>query len=199
LLAGTVAGCAVLRTEEQSASPERRPAPNPHGKAVRVVVFDGDLKRGVPHATVWIGRHRLRTDNRGVATTRLVPGPAIVSVRKPGYTPITRRYDFRRFSTFTFRVYQPRLQWTMYGADPARTGVHPGVRLRPPFRIVWSIAHGDLIEFPAVVSDGFAYIANGRGTVQAFSMRHGTLAWRRNTHTIMASSLAVWRDKLGVH
>jgi outer membrane protein assembly factor BamB len=200
LIAGTVAGCALLITDEQAATPEeRRPAPKPEGTRVKVVVFDGDLKRGVPNATVWLGRHRLHTDRRGVAATRIAPGPALVSVRRPGYSPASRRHDFRRFSTLTFRVYQPRLQWTMYGADPARTGVHRGVRLRPPFRIVWSIAHDDLIEFPAVVSDGFAYIANGRGRVQAFSMRRGTLAWRRNTNTIMASSLAVWRDKLVVH
>jgi outer membrane protein assembly factor BamB len=193
-----VAGCAVLR-EERSVQLDRRLEAKPTGKKVKVVVFDGDMKRGVPNATVWIGHRRLHTDRRGVATTRLVARPALVTVRKPGYTPATRSHNFRRLSTFTFRVYQPRLQWTMYGADPARTGVHPGVHLRPPFRIVWSIAHGDLIEFPAVVSDGFAYIANKRGRVQAFSMRRGTLAWRRNTHTIMASSLATWRDKLVVH
>jgi outer membrane protein assembly factor BamB len=193
-----VAGCAVLR-EERSVQLDRRLEAKPKGTKVKVVVFDGDLKRGVPNATVWIGHRRLHTDRRGVAATRLAARPALVTARKPGYTPATRRHNFRRLSTFTFRVYQPRLQWTMYGADPARTGVHPGVHLRPPFRIVWSIAHGDLIEFPAVVSDGFAYIANKRGRVQAFSMRHGTLAWRRNTHTIMASSLAIWRDKLVVH
>jgi outer membrane protein assembly factor BamB len=166
---------------------------------VRVVVFDGDLRRRVPGATVWIGRQRLQADRRGVATTRLVPRTVPIRVSASGYTTSSRRASFRRLPVFTFRVYQPRLQWTMYGTDPARTGVHSGVQLRPPFRIVWSIAHGDLIEFPAVVSDGFAYIANGRGTIQAFSMRRGTLAWRRETHTIMASSLAIWRDKLVVH
>jgi outer membrane protein assembly factor BamB len=171
----------------------------PRGVAVRVVVLDGDLRRRVSGATVWIGRHRLRADRRGVASMRLVPRAVLVRVSARGYSTRTRRANFRRLPIFTFRVYQPRLQWTMYGADHARTGVHLGVRLRPPFRIVWSIAHGDLIEFPAVVSDGFAYVANGRGTIHAFSMRRGTLAWRRATNTIMASSLAVWRDKLVVH
>lgn len=32
---------------------------------------------------------------------------------------------------------------------------------------------GTLIEFPAVVSDGVAYIGNFRGTVRAISMRFG--------------------------
>jgi eukaryotic-like serine/threonine-protein kinase len=201
LAAGVVAGCAVLQEEQQVQTPRVRgtKAAGPVAHRVKLLVFDGDLRRGVSHATVWIGRRRLLTDQRGVVTVRVVPRPAIVKVRRAGYSSAERRFDFRRASAFTFRIYQPRLQWTMYGADPARTGFHRSVRLRPPFRIVWSIPHGDQIEFPAVVSDGFAYIANRRGTVQAFSMRHGTLAWRRHTHTIMASSLAVWHDKLVVH
>jgi outer membrane protein assembly factor BamB len=194
-----VAGCAVLQEEERAAPPVVKPAAKKKGKRVKVVVFDGDLRRRVPNAAVWIGRELVRADRRGVATRRMAPGAAIVKVRAPGYSPAERRFDFRRFATHTFRVYQPKLQWTMYGANPARTGVHRAVRLRPPFRIVWSIATGDLIEFPAVVSDGFAYIANKRGVVRAFSMRRRTLAWRRRTRTIMASSPAVWHDKLVLH
>jgi eukaryotic-like serine/threonine-protein kinase len=174
-------------------------AGNADGAPLRVVVMDGDLRRRVPGATVWIGRVRLRTDRRGSATARLAPRTTLVRVRAPGYAPSARRARFRSRRTFTFRVYQPRLQSTMYGADPARTGVQAGSRLRPPFRILWSIAHGNLIEFPAVVSDGVAYIANSRGEIRAFSMRDGTVLWRRGTHTIMASSLAVWQDKLVAH
>ena len=164
-----------------------------------MVVFDGDLRRRVPNATVWIGRHRFRADRRGVVTARILPRAVIVRAAARGYTTRTRRANFRRFRIFTFRIYQPRLQWTMYGADPARTGVHHGLHLRPPFRIIWSVANKNLIEFPAVVSDGFAYIGTGRGTIRAISMRHGTVAWRRDTHTKMASSLAIWGDKLVVH
>ena len=87
----------------------------------------------------------------------------------------------------------------MYGADPARTGVHPGLRLRPPFRIVWSVSNKNLIEFPAVVSDGIGYIATGRGDIRAFSMRYGNVIWRRATHTVMAASLAIWGDRLVAH
>src|SRR5262249_60794707 len=89
--------------------------------------------------------------------------------------------------------------WTMYGGDPARTQVHGGIQLRPPFRIIWSLANQNLIEFPAVVADGFAYIATQLGTVRAISMRYGTVAWRRELSATMAASLAVWGDKLVVH
>jgi outer membrane protein assembly factor BamB len=166
---------------------------------VRVVVLDGDLRKRVRHATVWIGRHRLHTDRRGRATIRLVPRAAFVRFRARGYTPSSRRWNFARFPTFTFRVYQPRLQWTMYGAVPARTQVHPGLRLRPPFRTLFAVKNHDLIEFPAVIWDGVGYISNKSGTIRAFSMRRGNVIWRRYTHTKMASSLAVWGDKLVAH
>jgi outer membrane protein assembly factor BamB len=190
----------MLRRSGASAEASRPPAkPAPRKVRVRVVVLDGDLRRRVPHASVWIGRRRLRADRRGVAVAQLVPGPATVRVRARGYATRTRRANFRRLPIFTFRVYQPRLQWTMYGGDSARTQVHRSLRLRPPFRIIWSASNKNLIEFPAVVSDGFAYIATGRGTVRAISMRYGTVAWRRETHTKMASSLAVWGDRLVAH
>lgn len=166
---------------------------------MRVVVLDGDLSRRVPGATVHIGNARLRANRSGIAAVRLGPRTLPVRVSAPGYSAATRRVNFRRKPSFIFRLYQPRLQWTMYGADPAHSGVHAAPHLRPPFRIVWSLAHGDLIEFPAVVSDGFAYVANGHGTIRAFSMRDGALAWRHETRTIMASSLAIWGDKLVAH
>jgi len=188
-------GCSGGSVEARQ--PPAKPAPRT--TLVRVVVFDGDLRRYVPHATVWIGRRRLRADRRGVAAVRLVPGPAIVRVRARGYAPSIGRANFRRLPVFTFRVYQPRLQWTMYGGDPARTQVHQSIRLRPPFRIIWSVANENLIEFPAVVSDGFAYIGTQRGTIRAMSMRRGTIAWRRETNATMAASLAIWGDKLVAH
>jgi len=193
-------GCGAARRSDVSAQAHKGAAKAvARASLVRVVVFDGDLRRRVPSATVWVGRRRLRADRRGVARVRLVAGPTIVRVRASGYAPRERRTNFRRSPIFTFRVYQPRLQWTMYGGDPERTQVHRSIRLRPPFRIIWSFANQNLIEFPAVVSDGFAYIGTQLGTVRAISMRYGTVAWRRELHATMAASLAIWGDKLVVH
>ena len=61
----------------------------------------------------------------------------------------------------------------MYGADPQRTQAQTSISVRPPFRVVWSRGLGTLIEFPAVVQDGVAYIANAQGTVRALDMRNG--------------------------
>ncbi len=88
----------------------------------------------------------------------------------------------------------------MYGAGPTRSQSQAVIRVRPPFRVVWSRGLGTLIEFPAVVSDGVAYIANARGTVRAIDMRDGSVIWRHDTpHGKMAASPAVWRDQVIVH
>ena len=88
----------------------------------------------------------------------------------------------------------------MYGANPSRSQAQPDLAVRPPFRVVWSRGLGTLIEFPAVVQDGVAYIANARGTVRALDMRNGDVIWRHDTpHGKMASSPAVWGGRLVVH
>src|SRR4029079_15733517 len=75
-----------------------------------------------------------------------------------------------------------------------------GIRLRPPFRVLWSHGTGSLTEFPAVVSEGVAYVGNYDGIVTALAMADGQVVWRRRTpNGKMASSPAVWGDRLVVH
>jgi outer membrane protein assembly factor BamB len=100
----------------------------------------------------------------------------------------------------TVRIYRPQLQWPIYGATPTRTQAQVHIRLRPPFRTVWSVALGGLIEFPAVVDDGVAYIGNAKATIHAISMRFGTIVWQHDTpQGEMASSPAVVGDELVYH
>jgi outer membrane protein assembly factor BamB len=141
------------------------------------------------------------TNHRGVVYLRVRRrASSVVAVRARGYSPVARRYSFRRRPFVRFRVYQPRLQWPLYGAVPTRTQAQTRIRVRPPFRIVWSRGIGTLIEFPAVVSDGMAYIGNARGSIRALSMRTGKIAWRRDTpHGKMAASPAVVGDTLVAH
>src|SRR5439155_7694370 len=83
---------------------------------------------------------------------------------------------------------------------PSRSQAQVHIRLRPPFRTVWSVPTGGLIEFPAVVADGVAYIGNRDATIRAISMRFGTIVWRHPTpHALMASSPAVDGDELVYH
>jgi outer membrane protein assembly factor BamB len=109
--------------------------------------------------------------------------------------------NFRRSRRQTVSIYRPELQWPIYGATPARTQAPPRIRLRPPFRLVWSRGLGRLIEFPAVVVDGFAYIGNASATIHAISMRSGRFAWVHRTagSPRMASSPAVYGDAVVYH
>ncbi|HEX3669647.1 MAG TPA: PQQ-binding-like beta-propeller repeat protein [Acidimicrobiia bacterium] len=189
------------------ATPKPKPRPKPVAhvppgmSAVQVTVVDGDTNRRVTGARVQIGRHAARSDRHGVARVKLGHRAALVTVAsKPGYGERAVRLPFRTHPKSTIRVYRPSRQWTMYGAGPTRTQAQPSILVRPPFRVVWSRGLDTLIEFPAVVSDGVAYIANARGTVRALDMRDGSVVWRHDTpHGKMAASPAIVGDEVVVH
>jgi outer membrane protein assembly factor BamB len=179
-----------------------RPAPpeKPKEKKIYVSVVDGDTNRIVRDAIVRIGRITDPVSRRGVAAFGVKPAPQTVHVSAPGYTRRTLLLPFHRRRWKTVRIYRPEVQWPLYGVKPARTQAHGAIKVRPPFRMVWSRGVQTLIEFPAVVSDGVAYIGNLRGIVYAISMRGGGIVWR---HQIpggkMAASPAVVGPNLVVH
>jgi outer membrane protein assembly factor BamB len=196
--AGVLAGCSARETALRVMRP---PQPEKRQSTwVHVAVVDGDRGRRVRGALVRIGRFHDRTDRRGVAKIPLRRRAAlVVKVKAKRFAPESVRLQFRGHPKRTVRIYQPSLQWTMYGATPARTQTQPRIHLRPPFRIVWSRGVGSFMEFPAVVSDGVAFVGNYRGTVRAFSMRNGARIWRANTDGKMAASPAALRDEVVVH
>ena len=74
--------------------------------------------------------------------------------------PLPRqRFQFRNHPLRTIRIYQPALQWTMYGVEPTRTQAQPNIRLRPPFKVVWSRGMAgllvDLRDVPLRLPDRF--------------------------------------------
>jgi outer membrane protein assembly factor BamB len=88
----------------------------------------------------------------------------------------------------------------MYGANSRRTQAHGDIKLRPPFKVVWSRGIGTLIEFPAVITGGVAYIGNYKGTIYALNMRDGKVIWKYDPPGgKMASSPAIVGDALVVH
>jgi outer membrane protein assembly factor BamB len=209
LLAGAgllVAGCGsrpeAVRTVTQVRTVSHvDPVPDASPHAVQVTVVDGDTNTRIHGARVSVGGHSARSNRHGVARIRLRHRAALVTVAsKTGYGKRAVRLSFRARPKSTIRIYRRSLQWTMYGADARRTQAQPDLRVRPPFRVVWSRGLGSLIEFPAVVKDGVAYIANATGTVRALDMRNGHVIWEHDTpNGKMASSPAVWGDQLVVH
>jgi outer membrane protein assembly factor BamB len=208
-LVALLAGCGGSGQQAQrpttTTKPKPKPKPKPHPShqmtKLVVTILDGDRRMRVPGAKVSLWGRSGRTDRHGVTTIVAPRGRHEVSVSKRGYGPARELVDFQRSRRQTVDVYQPDLQWPLYGATEARTQAPTEIRLRPPFRLVWSRGLGQLIEFPAVVADGFAYIGNARGTIRAISMRDGKFAWSHLTPGFprMASSPAVYGNQIVYH
>ena len=208
LAAAVLAGCGSAHRAAPAppVKPKPKPKPKTEHRTARqlaplvVTILDGDRRVRVPGARVSLWGKRGRTDKHGVTT---IEGPRRrldVRVVAKGYTTATVRLDFQRRRQ-TIRIYQPDLQWPVYGATRARTQAPTDIRLRPPFRLIWSRGLGQLIEFPAVVWNGFAYIGNQHGQIHAISMRSGKFAWQHATPGAprMASSPAVDGEEVVYH
>lgn len=166
-----------------------------------ITVVDGDHRTRVGGALVRLGKRQARTTEEGVATIHVPQRRNLnVTVSARGFSTRTVLAHFFDYRHVTVRVFKPELQWPIYGATAARSQSQVHIQLRPPFKTVWSVALGGMIEFPAVVSDGVAYIGNAGGTIFAVSMRFGTILWRHTTAAgKMASSPAVVGRDLVYH
>ncbi len=174
-----------------------RPAPAPRGELVTVRAIDGDTGAPLTGASITVVGAERRTRVGFVLQPRRL---ATVHLWASGYEPreVAVPFGVRRHAVL--RLYRRDAQWPIYGADPARTQAATGIHLRPPFRIVWGRRLRGLVEFPAVVSDGVAYVANFYGTLFALSMRNGRTLWHAQLGSIReASSPAVDGDTVVAH
>jgi outer membrane protein assembly factor BamB len=159
--------------------------PEPPQAAVRVV--DGDTLKPLRRAVLVVGGERIGVE--GDAGAILVPRKsASLRVSAPGYATRIVPVNFRAGLMQTVELWSPRLQWPMYGVNAARTQAHYGIKLRPPFRVVWKRNLGGLLEFPAMVWNGVAYVNNIYGRLRALSLTTGKVLWRQRVGRKMASS-----------
>jgi outer membrane protein assembly factor BamB len=163
-------------------------APEPQ---LTVRVVDGDTREPVRGAVVTVKGQQVETDADGLAGLPYDRHKAKLRISAKHYGTRTARMFARPGLAKTVRIWRPDLQWPIYGVNPARTQVHPGIQVRPPFRMVWKRDVGGLVEFPAVVWNGVAYINNIKGALKALSVRTGKVLWRRRIGSLMASSPAV--------
>jgi len=211
-LLGLAAACSGGREEAAPVEPPPflAPADPPVARALReastaakvlVTVVDGDTHERVAGARVVIGARGGYADATGLATVKIRRRAALpVRVSKPGYGLKVVRMPFKQRREVTVRIYRDDLQWPMYGANNRRTQAPAEIDVRPPFKVVWSRGVGALVEFPAVVGNGVAYVANYKGHVYALDMRDGKVLWRfRPRGGKMASSPAIVGDDLVVH
>ena len=201
LLVIALAGCGGRRQPQPSvAAPHRvvHPAPRPSRLLpVEVTVLDGDTGKAIPHPLVSaVGAVR----RHGILFVAPRTRSLTVTSRAPDYPARTVRLQLGARRRLTVSLYRSDGQWLMYGASPARTQTQDAIRIRPPFRVVWSRYLGTLLEFPAVVDDGVAYLSNLHGLLFALSMRSGRTLWQLDMHTVEEdSSPAVVGPELVAH
>lgn len=190
-------GCSgVGAPEEETREPARARVPAvraaPPVTPALVHIVDGDTDRSIRGAVVRVAAVGARTDGRGVARIEVErKGRARLQVAAHGYIPRRLVVPLRDDRAVTVRVWRRSMQWPIYGATAARTQTHPAIKLRPPFRVVWERRMGGLLEFPAVVWEGVAYITNINGVLRAVSVRNGRVLWRRDVGGVSAASPAV--------
>jgi outer membrane protein assembly factor BamB len=196
LIVAALAGCSAEERPNEAEEPGRAFIPTVRDPEVGTPealfrVVDGDTGRRVRSATVRGRSAAARADDSGLIRLEVPKRRTRVSVTAPGYIPRRLEVRIREDQTATIRLWRRSAQWPMYGATPARTQAHPGINIRPPFRVVWGRSMHSLLEFPAVVWEGVAYITNIRGLVRAVSMENGRILWRRDVGRVSAASPAV--------
>jgi outer membrane protein assembly factor BamB len=172
----------------EATSVPAKPAPPTSATAVEVV--DGDTSKPVRGARVVVSGRQI-TAVRGRAALGVPRHRVLVRVLAPGYSGQRVRLDFRRHLVQRVKLWRPSLQWPMYGVNDARTQVQARIKVRPPFRVVWKRSLHGLLEFPAVVWEGVAYVSNMYGVLRAISMEDGRVLWSKREGSLMASSPAI--------
>ena len=167
------------------------PAPHPPPPATAVHVVDGDTGKPVRKARVAARGSVVRATPRGTAALGIPRHRYEVRVSAPGYAARAVKLDFRSRLSHRVELWRPSLQWPLYGANPARTQAQSGIRVRPPFRIVWRREIGGLMEFPATTWAGVAYVHTMGGMLRAISMKNGRVLWKQDVGSLVASSPAI--------
>jgi outer membrane protein assembly factor BamB len=152
----------------------------PRLRKLALTVIDGDTGRPLPGAVATApGAFR-----RGRALlTKPKTRELTVTVWAPHYGSSTTHVELGSARKLTLRLYRTDGQWLLYGGDAARTQTQEQIHLRPPFHVVWARYLGSLIEYPAVIDDGTAYLNNLDGHLFALSMSTGRTLWEVNMHS----------------
>src|SRR4051794_21929043 len=82
----------------------------------------------------------------------------------------------------------PGRDWPLYGNGPGRTRHMRDVNLKPPYRRVWSLNGGKLIEFQPVLAGGRLFVLKNDGRALALSAETGRVRWRKRIGGLAASA-----------
>ncbi|HEY5197113.1 MAG TPA: PQQ-binding-like beta-propeller repeat protein, partial [Solirubrobacteraceae bacterium] len=76
-----------------------------------------------------------------------------------------------------------------YGKDHSRTAPVPA-KMHPPFRRIWTVYGGNLLEFPPVIDHGTLFQIDDGGLLRAINAATGRVIWKQKLGTLAASSPA---------
>ena len=121
------------------------------------------------------------------------------------YHDQTRTREKRGSSTIEFVTTAPAVKkrpeklieavpWPMYGYDAARTHDAIQFKLRPPYRKIWTLRVGNIVEFPPVVGYGLVFVNQFRGRFFAIDAATGKRQWRKHFQNCGAASPAIGKD-----
>jgi len=121
------------------------------------------------------------------------------------YHDQTRTREKRGSSTVEFVTTAPAVKrrpeklietvpWPLYGYDVARTHDPVQFKLRPPYRKIWTLRVGNIIEFPPVVGYGLVFVNQFRGRFFAVNAATGKRQWRKHFRHCGAASPAIGKD-----
>jgi outer membrane protein assembly factor BamB len=84
-----------------------------------------------------------------------------------------------------------RPPWPLYGytKDHSRSAPAP-LRMHPPFRLIWTVYGGNLLEFPPAIDHGMLYQIDDGGLLRAMLVTTGRIVWRKQLGTLAASAPA---------
>jgi outer membrane protein assembly factor BamB len=139
---------------------------------VLAIVLVLALAAGVAAAAVVVWKQRHPGSIRGSASTEFE------TTEEPGAT--TRPEEEVR-----------TVPWPTYGYDNARSRYAPDFRLRPPYRPLWRVNGGSLLEFPPVVGYGRLYVASNHGRLLAIDAETGKIGWQKRSGLCTAASPAI--------
>ncbi|MFN8109004.1 MAG: PQQ-binding-like beta-propeller repeat protein [Thermoleophilia bacterium] len=81
--------------------------------------------------------------------------------------------------------------WPQYGMDPQRTRANTELRLDPPYRRLWRLDAGSLVEFPPVIGNDRVVVGTNGKLGICLDLRTGRVLWRTRLNGSVASSPAM--------
>ena len=126
----------------------------------------------------WLWQKRHAPDIRGSRAVEFVPGDVPRPRRDLGSASAGR---------------PATISWLTYGFDGRRLRSAPGVRLRPPFRRIWTFRGRALLEFPPAAAYGLLFLPTFDGRFYALDPATGKPVWRYGSGRCSWASPAVAR------